>query len=451
MVIALRLFSGLMNHFGIDEADHMLVLEAFRGGPESKKARMATLAQSASIPELVVANVFNMLEKEGDTDKLFSAFRPMIKRNNEAGNHIKRSLQELEAIISHARSLGVKGRITVSPSLRLAYQPPHFSGMICQLVIKNKKKKGHEILAEAARYDDLIHDFYSKLNYKEDSKYQPPCGVGISISLEKMASGVSDEEIEPTIDVLIFSTSHSSSVTKQKLELAKNLWQKNMRCTVCDIGMSIDDVEDLAQECGATCIAIFQENDQRLKVLTGEYFRERKICSIDVLLKEIIKEFETKANVEAAQNSNVSIGLQRESSASRISEPGNMNNLSQMDISYQYLQDKVQSNEKRRLEFQIGNKLSPLMMTLTPMTFVQVYVLPFSGSVIRSLIALVDFDDDKKFSEGVKELIAKHSRHRKELSSICEDINDLKSEKGESPNVFVLYSKEDDTFKSLIV
>ena len=171
-------------------------------------------------------------------------------------------------------------------------------------------------------------------------------------------------------------------MTKQKLELAKNLWQKNMRCTVCDIGMSIDDVEDLAQECGATCIAIFQENDQRLKVLTGVYFRERKICSIDVLLKEIIKEFETKANVEAAQNSNVSIGLQRESSASRISEPGNMNNLSQMDISYQYLQDKVQSNEKRRLEFQIGNKLSPLMMTLTPMTFVQVYVLPFSGSVI---------------------------------------------------------------------
>ena len=74
-----------MNHFGIDEEDHMLVLEAFRGGPgvESKKSRMATLAQSASIPELVVANVFNMLEKEGDTDKLFSAFRPMIKRNNK--------------------------------------------------------------------------------------------------------------------------------------------------------------------------------------------------------------------------------------------------------------------------------------------------------------------------------------------------------------------------------
>ena len=438
-----------MNHFGIDESDHMLVLEAFRGREESKKARMATLAQSASIPELVVANVFNMLEKEGDTDKLFSAFRPMIKRNNEAGNHIKRSLQELEAILSHARSLGVKGRITVSPSLRLAYQPRHFSGMICQLVIK--KKKGHEILAEAARYDDLIHEFSRILNLEEDSKYQPPGGVGISISLEKMATGISDEEIEPTIDVLIFSTSHSSSVTKQKLELAKNLWQKNIRCSVCDMSMSIDDVEDLAQECGATCIAIFQENDQRLKVLSGECFRERKICSIDVLLKEIIKEVETKASVEASQNSNVSIGLQRESSASRISEPGNMNNLSQMDISYQYLQDKVQSNEKRRLEFQIGNKLSPLMMTLTPMTFVQVYVLPFSGSVIRSLIALVDFDDDKKFSEGVKELIAKHSRHRKELSSICEDINDLKSEKGESPNVFVLYSKEDDTFKSLIV
>ena len=184
-----------------------------RGIVESKIKNQKNLAQTASIPDQVVANLFNMLEKEGSPDQLASYFRPMIKRNNEAGNDIKKSLQELDSIINFARSLGVRSKIVVSPSF--VYQPKNFSGMICQLVVK--KKRGHDTLAAGGRYDGLINTFSSKLNYEEDSKFQPPGGVGMSICLDLLAANIQDEEIDPIIDVLIHSTSFGLSVVKQKL------------------------------------------------------------------------------------------------------------------------------------------------------------------------------------------------------------------------------------------
>ena len=47
-----------------------IIILISRQGTESKKMRMEKLAISASIPEQVVGNLFNMLEKEGTAEQL---------------------------------------------------------------------------------------------------------------------------------------------------------------------------------------------------------------------------------------------------------------------------------------------------------------------------------------------------------------------------------------------
>ena len=65
-----KLLRGILNHFGI--SDHQLVYEVIRS-PVSKKTKSATLSQH--IPEQVVANLFNILEREGNAEQLGSALR----------------------------------------------------------------------------------------------------------------------------------------------------------------------------------------------------------------------------------------------------------------------------------------------------------------------------------------------------------------------------------------
>ena len=71
-----------------------------------------------------MANLFNILEREGSPEQIGSALRPLIRRNNEAGSDIKKSLHELETISNYAQSLGVKAKIIISPGL--IFQSEHF-------------------------------------------------------------------------------------------------------------------------------------------------------------------------------------------------------------------------------------------------------------------------------------------------------------------------------------
>ena len=93
-----------------------------------------------------------------------------LKRNNDAGNDIKKSLQELETIINYARNLGVKAKIDICPGL--IFQSEHYSGMICQLFanLKRKKRGTYEILAGGGRFDSLISSFASRLNIVDQGR-----------------------------------------------------------------------------------------------------------------------------------------------------------------------------------------------------------------------------------------------------------------------------------------
>ena len=373
-----------------------------------------------------------------------SAYRPMIKRNNEAGHDIKKALQELEAIVKFSKLLGVKSKIVICPSLiPNAAQTKFGKTMICQMVMK--KDKDFDILAAGGRYDDLIQAYSSKLNIDEDSsKFQAPGGVGMSISLDLLASRIQDDDdIDAVTDVLIHSTRFSTDVIERKLEFAHQLWSKNISCSICDPGSSLDDVQDWALECGAKFVVIFQDGESmmaRLRTMHSERFHEKKMF-LNEILGQITNESDQVASYQNA--------LKKEESTDVVSS-----NSYSCQVTFNYNYFPRRRKELERIEAQIKNKLSAALSTLVERAQVSVLVLPFSNSVIRSicsaLISLVDCNN-AEFKEEMKELIAKHPKHKNELTSICEEINELKSGKGIPPSYFVLYSMEDQTFKILML
>eukprot|EP00093_Oithona_nana_P000710 00710.XXX_160_2861_1 [CDS] Oithona nana genome sequencing. len=465
-----NLLKGILNHFGIAPEDHRLVHDTIRhasANNESKKVKMATLSQF--INEQVVANLFFCLEKEGSPEQLASAFRHLTRKNNEAGSDIKKSLKELETIGKFAQAMGLKSKIIVCPSL--VSHLDYFSGMIFQVVIK--QKRGYDILAVGGRYDKLIATLASTLNVDIDSKsFKSPFGVGVSLGLETLAARVRDNDEDKgywkRLDIVIHSSTMSSTlVIPAKLELAHQLWNKGVRCSLADPGWGIDEVQDFAQESGASLIVIFQESDfVRLLELVqqpgSERFTERKVAKhelLGVLLSKTALDYYSAESYSASSCFINQAGLTRMDSSTKVfdsgqaSGSGSSSSTPQVNIDFQYWPDRKNGTMRKHLESRINAKLIPSLNTSSPLasftsgTYVQVLVLPFSGSVIRSIVALMDFEDESKFNDSLKELITKHSRHKKELSTLCQDISDLKS----GGKVFVLYSSEDFTYKILLL
>ena len=332
----------------------------------------------------------------------------------------------------------------------------YFSGMIFQVVIK--QKRGYDILALGGRFDKLISTLATTLNV-EDKNYKSPYGVGVSLGLETLAARIREEDMSSwtRLDVVIHSISSNATVSA-KLELAHQLWNKGVRCSLADPNWGVDEVQEFANEAGAGLIVIFQESgpNVRLLELQNERFTERKVGKHDILAVVLSKVLDTNEIVPTP-------GLSRMDSSSRVFEASAYSptvSSPQINIDFQYFPEKRNNTIKKHLESRISSKLMPSLNTSSPLTtlnvstFVQVLVLPFAGSVIRSVIATMDFDaEETKFNECLKELIAKHSRHKKELTSLCQDISDLKSagKAGIPPSVFVLYSSEDHTYKILFL
>ena len=67
---------------------------------------------------------------------------------------------------------------------------------------------------------------------------------------------------------IIFLTKvHHELLVKKKLNLAHQLWSLGIRCFVCDIHLSVDDVLEVATETGASFVAILHDTEGSIRYL----------------------------------------------------------------------------------------------------------------------------------------------------------------------------------------
>ena len=131
--------------------------------------------------------------------------------------------------------------------------------------------------------------------------------------------------------------------------------------------------------------------------------------AIPELLETIVK---LKLENEQSTTSALGGSLMRIDSASRIPET-NLNFSIEWSHMEKYLEDRKNAHLKKRLDASIRAKMLPISSSFVSSTDIQVFVLPFQGQVIRTLVANMDFEDDLKYNDCLKEMIAKHSRHKK--------------------------------------
>ena len=301
-----------------------------------------------------------------------------------------------------------------------------------------KKKKGIEIMAAGGRYDQLIKCFSSNIslgNVDESTiSACPPTAVGISLAMDKLLSLASESTQNfNAFDVIIYSDSHVTSVLKEKLELSNKLWSLGVKSVVCDIFQTLDEVQEYAQENGCAFIVILRDAADglvRIRCLEKDRFQEKKQALTDVadfILKNL-----TPLECMDSYSSRPEMISRSSTEAKQF----------QVNYGFQFL-DRKGNNflSKKRLESTISSKITSTLHLLAPGPAVEVLALPLSKAILKSMVAYLDFDDEPSFKASVPILLEKHSRHRKELSPICDELQFLRFEKQTS--VIILYSSED--------
>ena len=120
-----------------------------------------------------------------------------------------------------------------------------------------------------------------------------------------------------------------------------------------------------------------------------------------------------------------------------------------MNYNFRFLdKNKYGAVPKKRYEAAISSKITASLNLLAPNSMVEVFALPLPKAVVKSMAAMLEFEDEASFASSQQTLLEKHTRHRKDLYKICDEIQGLKFEKDIS--VFYLYAV-DDTFFAMMM
>ena len=459
---------------------------------QTRAEQLARLAECARISEPVASSLLTILDREGQVSQLSSALRQALRRKNQAASDIKQGLNELEAIIENAKSLGLELDIKVSPSL--VVHPDLYDGMVCQLV-KQKKIKGQTsetIIAAGGRYDSLIKEFADKFRIADsallrsgsitsmdassrpninDNQTKEQHGVGISFELQHLLEKVSNFSASSkdgiasscnasAADVVVYAPStlrELKTVTKKILEVTASLWNCKMRTFICDAHDTEDEAEDVAQDMGASFLVILHDEEGSMRI---RYLKEKdpsghtfivieKILTITGLVEILQKKFLSyeKDNFDGTVNP-ITSRIESKAAPDYGSSGSNVINQSSPNaISFQSMIgdfDRRQlSSIRKRIEMNVSLKLSKL--TNATNSSIVVLMLPFKASVIKSIAAYLDLDDEAKFQESKKQLIEKYDArediseksYKKELAKVCDEIEELKFDKDYS--IVILY------------
>ena len=443
------LLKALLKSFHVPEKHFPDVFQVIREGDRWNKQQRIAHLTTLGITEQNISLLFGIFEQEGSLTKISGNISFLTKRNNDEAGQIKKAMSDLEAIIKHAKSMGIRCNIVVSPSL--VYNPNHFSGMVCQLVRKRKKK--NEVVAAGGRYDQLVKDFSKLFSLGQcDSKDVCQSAVGISFSMDQLVSFVSGD-IDGNfsgIDVVIYSQNHVPTVIKEKTELAAKLWSQGIKTSVSDKAQTLDEIQELGTELGASYLVMMKEGEAfaRVRCLENESrFQEKKV-SLQDLYDSLCKLIKTDSFGESGSTS---IFTRSESVKPSIGETTVVKQFNvQVNYNYRFWEKKSSNSliSRKRLESTISSKINSAIHLLANNTLVEVMALPFQVNVIKSIVSSLDFEDESCFVKSIQPLTDKHPRYRKELRNISEEVQSLRFD--QARNVFVLYSTEDHNFEMLI-
>ena len=150
---------------GDGDESRAAVLDIVKDWNSNNRRQVVNRLQGAGLVDTEVTSLVSFVELEGrELSQLTSHLRIIIKKKGEVADRVKQALEELKAIETSARNMGMS--LDIIYCTQAMNYPVQYIGMVVQLVMERPGKGGIkkvDIIAAGGRYDGLVRQFNDAL------------------------------------------------------------------------------------------------------------------------------------------------------------------------------------------------------------------------------------------------------------------------------------------------
>ncbi|XP_069116071.1 eIF-2-alpha kinase GCN2-like [Argopecten irradians] len=443
---------AILSHSGVPDDLKDKTLRVLTGVKiESQNKTHIKNLTNLGLSESVTASVLSTLEIEGPYKKVSSYLRIITKTKGQAATLAKQGIHEVEAVMGHAESMGLK--LPIVFSLGCIYNTQQYSGVIFQIVFDSKRKKRTipELIAAGGRYDGLVKKFQSPISMSTSPI--GPSAVGVSLAFEKIVTAVAEnKEFHPPgpYDILVCTIGYNPML-KERMGVVRDLWGAGLKADILlDTLQSLEDIQEYCRTLGITYLVILKDSDTgcvRVRSIERERVTEKKINIPD--LPDYLQPKNPASKVDQNETQQNQSGKSSSAIYQPHSEYSQLSSNITLNFSFIMMEGgRLAANMRRKLESQIYSKVSSSLSWVQTKSF-EVVCVELTAAVLKVIAAFLDFDNSEKdYEDSVAVVMEKLQRHRKYLSKITDQLYQLKFERRCS--FVVLYGSKDDSLRLLM-
>lgn len=280
------------------------------------------------------------------------------------------------------------------------------SGIIYQItcqIKRHRKKYGEEVIAAGGRYDKMLSSFKKILERTGmTSKEIKQHGAGISISLEKLVSAVSEtsESVETKggIDIAI-SCLGNAHREKEMIDLLRELWNLGLKVTILDLS-SLEEILEHCQEHSIHQVIILRAGEKgsvRIQIWERDRFQEKRITSQEV--------------VEFFQKLDNSVPILNRSESKTSTNDNFLGNHNLVNININFIlseRDKLSASSRRSLKNSMLAQMSTYFQRISHKVPIEIFAIFLDMCVIRTMISFLEIDEEgQDFLNSIQIIIHK--------------------------------------------
>ena len=395
------------------------------------------LIKTLSGLDLTDASIYKLisrLEIEGPFNRVAGELSCILKSKGLAASLAKRGLHEIEAVLLHAATMGLKLPVVVCAGF--VYNTHQYSGVIFQVTCDHMIRKSRTVMpdpiATGGRYDSLIKNFAPPL-----SALGPPSAVGASIAFEKIVNALAEDKkfVPPNAyDVLVCTIGQVMfTVVKETMKVVGDLWAAGLRADLMlETPHSLDEIQEHCRSSGIQHLVILNVKDfVKVRTIEKDRINEKKVSRSELVSylqpKNKMEIYEQREPIEPVQS--------------------NTSTYTRYNFTYVIETGKYPANVRRKYESQMIAKINSSLPWLQCKVLECIYV-ELNLSALKVLAAYLELSStEKDFEESTSAVMERLVRHRKYLCKITDHLFNLKFE--QKCDVMVLYGGKDDSLRLL--
>ncbi|XP_031785554.1 eIF-2-alpha kinase GCN2 [Nasonia vitripennis] len=447
------LLQAVLMYCGIEREKYQDIYSILCDARDGKFSRfqVQTHLISLCLTDQAMETLFNLFETESSVAKIASVLKTITKRKGDAAALAKEGLREIEIVIANAEALGVKCPITVVPLL--VHNIQQHSGIIYQITCEIKKRRrrgGQEVIAAGGRYDKMLASFRQVLERTGmASKETKQFGVGISISLDKLASAACElsedlcRDNKFAIDVAVCCVDGVPRREKELADVLRELWSLDLRVTCLDFSTT-EEILEYCRENGINHVVMLKSGEKgslRIETWERDRFQGRKIS-----IQDVTEHFQR-------QTENVlPITLNRSESKLSTNTELMVSSNPPVNVNINFIlsdRDKLSGSGRRSYKNAMQAQMSSYLQRISHKVPIEVFAVFLDMAVVRTITNFLEIDEnDQDFQKSIQVVIDKHQRHKKYIKQICDEMWEARNDK--SRPVLILYSLSDSQYMTLV-